>query len=510
MLSSMTELLNSDEWNDPQKCPACDSQLDSSLQEHIREHLDQYEKVDELNQRVRNKWATASWATRLRKMEEAAALEVPHEERQYVSLDAGLRVPSPDRSDLDLATSRLAELEALRASKLALLSARRIELEQALPPSLVQLTEQVEHGSRLQSELKRYRAARSVHIEKEARLARLRSWAEFAKDACAEFSNAEVALSTAKTGAIEAQYREMYEEITKNPDVVPTLQKDDRTESLLLRLETFYGLSDLSAPTLLQESYRNALAISIFLSTALNHRGPARFVVLDDVTSSFDAGHQWHLMELLRNKIARPGNPDGPQLIVLSHDGLLEKYFDRMASEGQLHHQRLQGSPPSGFVLTQAQDANRLRTAAEDALNAGQVDKALPLVRQYLEYVMLGVIRSVQVPVPIDFSIRDDRKMVQNCLDCIELMVDTHDAAGTLILSAQQRHDLKNVLLPSIVSNWVSHYATVSGASITPHALLGVLGAVDDFAECFKYACTCAGSAQQRFYRSLTEKRCAC
>jgi hypothetical protein len=226
----------------------------------------------------------------------------------------------------------------------------------------------------------------------------------------------------------------MYEVITRNSEVVPTLRKDDHSEGLLLRLERFYGLLDLSAPTLLQESYRNALAISIFLSTALDHKGAARFVVLDDVTSSFDAGHQFFLMELLRTKIARPLNSEGPQVVVLSHDGLLQEYFDRMASEGQLHHQRLQGAPPSGFVFTQSRDADRLRHGAETALQAGQVDKASALVRQYLEFVLLGVIRSVDIPVPLDFPIRDDRKMVQNCIDTVTSMLDTHEKATDLIL----------------------------------------------------------------------------
>jgi hypothetical protein len=62
---------------------------------------------------------------------------------------------------------------------------------------------------------------------------------------------------------------------------------------------------------------------------------------------------------------------------------------------------------------------------------------AFPLVRQYPKYVLLGVIRGLQIPVPLDFSIRDDRKMVQNRLDSIAAMVDAYDAAGSLDLTNQ-------------------------------------------------------------------------
>src|ERR1035438_9237412 len=185
----------------------------------------------------------------------------------------------------------------------------------------------------------------------------------------------------------------MYKEVTKNPEIVPLLKKSDTSEELHLRLAHFYGLSDLSAATLLPESYRNALAICIYLAAVLQLSSTARFVVLDDLTSSFDAGHQWSLMELIRTKVAYPSNPNGPQVIILSHDGLLEKYFDTMASEAKWHHQRLQGLPPKGLVYPHTQDINRLEQAARQQLSAGQTDLAMPLIRQYLEQKLLQVIR---------------------------------------------------------------------------------------------------------------------
>ena len=56
-------------------------------------------------------------------------------------------------------------------------------------------------------------------------------------------------------------------------------------------------------------------------------------MVLDDVTSSFDAGHQFSLIDTVRTKLrfgAPNGLPGGLQFIILSHDTSLEKYFDRL------------------------------------------------------------------------------------------------------------------------------------------------------------------------------------
>jgi ABC-type hemin transport system ATPase subunit len=62
-----------------------------------------------------------------------------------------------------------------------------------------------------------------------------------------------------------------------------------------LKLADFFGLANQSARALLSESYRNAVAASIFMAAVTRHQGVPRFMVLDDVTSSFDAGHQFQL-----------------------------------------------------------------------------------------------------------------------------------------------------------------------------------------------------------------------
>src|SRR3546814_9486818 len=106
----------------------------------------------------------------------------------------------------------------------------------------------------------------------------------------------------------------------KVADVVPELQRADGREDLHVQLSDFHGQRRLSARALLSESYRNALAIAVFLAAAAKHSGVPRFVVLDDVTSSFDAGHQYFLMELIRTKLQQPKNAKGLQFIIRSEE----------------------------------------------------------------------------------------------------------------------------------------------------------------------------------------------
>jgi DNA repair exonuclease SbcCD ATPase subunit len=504
------EILESPQWDNDLECPACDSALTDSLAASIDRKLLVFDTAREAQQELRETWTSAIWIQRLRSLEESPLLSIDPSDRQFSSLDDSYRHGEPGTDHVTAVVDLATSLEQRRAAKLHALLEEKADLEKDLPPSLVSLSEQVGRAEQLSRALSSHRTAKTQLAALENDLLKRERWASFIGVAASEFAEAEVALSTSRTAALENDYRTMYSEITKNPQIVPRLRKAEGSEDLFLRLEEFYGLQDLSANTLLAESYRNALALSIYLSAALSQRRPARFLVLDDVTSSFDAGHQFHLMELIRTAVALPANASGLQVVMLSHDGLLEKYFDRLSSAEEWNHTRLQGLPPTGMILTQAQEGARLRNSAEGFLNAGQTDQAVPLIRQYLEFKLLEIIRRTAIRVPVDFAIRDDRKMVGNCLDAISHDVRIHKAAGDLILDATDVANFEQVHMPALVANWISHYETGVAASLGPYVLRGVLDTVDDVAECFRYECRCGGGSVRRYFKSLTKKHCQC
>jgi hypothetical protein len=259
-------------------------------------------------------------------------------------------------------------------------------------------------------------------------------------------------------------------------------------------------LQNVSAQALLSESFRNALAVSVYLAAAQLYGGDARFIVLDDVTSSFDAGHQFHMMEIIKTKFARPGNASGPQVIILSHDTLLEKLFNKNANGSDWQHFRLEGTARTA-VLPQSGATNRVRDMTLSLLNAGQVEEGALRLRPYLEYKLLEIIGRVNIPVPIDFAMEDTRKQVQHSIDAINAAIDLHKKANCLILTAQQEAGLQTHMA-TIAGNYLSHYATGSTQAFSGPALLGVVSAIDAYAECFKYE-DLPGSGSMRYYRSL-------
>src|SRR3546814_4449200 len=102
--------------------------------------------------------------------------------------------------------------------------------------------------------------------------------------------------------------------------------------------------------------------------------------------------------------------------------------------------------------------------------------------------------------------IKDPVRMVGNCLDAITGAVGLNKRAGTLILDAQQITDLDTAHVPAIVGNWVSHYETGSGSSLSAPVLSGIISSINALAECFRYNDASSGTVVRRWYRSLSSR----
>ena len=288
--------------------------------------------------------------------------------------------PSPLGSSARLATMCVGGVVVMRSGKNALetiaaVKAKLKTLQASLPPSLVAVTRTLGQAKQFRDAMNEYERTLPALAAKRAKLAKLNRWKTFITNVAGQFASAESALANARITDIQASCQELFGHLVRGgPDVRPTLNRAQNTEQVDLKLADFFGLPNQSARALLSESYRNAVAASIFLAAATRQQGVPRFMVLDDVTSSFDAGHQFSMMDTIRTKLrfgAANGLPGGLQFIILSHDTSLEKYFDRLNGTTEWSHQKLQGMPPRGRLMIAAQQADRLKAQAEQYLNAG-------------------------------------------------------------------------------------------------------------------------------------------
>ncbi len=494
-------------WHDPRQCPVCENVAPAPLKDQLEAKIALYDEAERLDTDLRTKAAASAALAKLRQLEECAALNVAVADRVTPTL--AMRQVSIATADLERGKIQLLALETSRADAITAASAEIATLQASLPPSLVQVTRALGQAKQFRDAVREYERDAPVLATKRASLAKLNRWKTFITSAAQAFATAEAALANARIADIQTSCQDLFGHLVRGgPDVQPTLSRAQNSENVDLKLADFFGLRDQSARALLSESYRNAVAASIFLAAATRHSGVPRFMVLDDVTSSFDAGHQFSLMEAIRTRLrhgAAGGVPDGLQFIILSHDTSLEKYFDRLGNTTDWHHQKLQGMPPRGRLMVSAQEADRLKAQAQQYLNAGQIDQGEPFLRQYLEYKLGQIIARLAVPVPPDYATRGDRRTLSTYIEAITNAVALYHAAGRCVLTQQQIADLSTHHAPSIIANYVSHYESGAGTPFNAYALLGVLQSVDDFADCFTW--TDPANSQKKYYRALDRQR---
>lgn len=238
-------------------------------------------------------------------------LAIPANAQIAPGLVSAMKQGSVSTADLIGLHKRLKELTAARDTKVTDLETEIKKLEDTLPPSVVASSRAVENAKKFRDEFGNYgKAVSTVEIDVRS-LAKLQRWRTFIHQAADVFSKAETALSTARLKEIEGSYKALFPLLMRGaPDLKPQLSRAANSENIDLRLSDFYGEANISARAVLSESYRNAVAASIFLSAATKNTRPPRFMVLDDITSSFDGGHQFFLMDALLCRRSRLGPAD--------------------------------------------------------------------------------------------------------------------------------------------------------------------------------------------------------
>ena len=242
LYKSAVDVLKSDEWSESENCPVCESELSEPLLDQVEERLGHYEAVTVASKEIRNSWQSSAAVRRARELESSPQLGISEAERLIAGLDFKFRTGEPTSEDASEFDRRLKELEGFRVTKSEALVKEKEQLERELPPSLVELTQQVERADSLRRQINEHRQWVESLDFIVRKLSKRRKWQDFVKEAKDVFAESEVSLSTEKTTAIELEYRAMYAEITNNPEVVPRLRRSSGSEELLLRLEKFYGL----------------------------------------------------------------------------------------------------------------------------------------------------------------------------------------------------------------------------------------------------------------------------
>lgn len=342
-------------------------------------------------------------------------------------------------------------------------------------------------------------------------LAELENWIRFINEIKEDYEKSYNVLMDEIASMIDSDTKLFFKEIMGNIDITPKLKKENKGQRVNILLEKFHSNStDIKAASILSESNRNALSLSIYFAAALKSKNSGNFIIVDDITSSFDSGHQIFLLNLLRDKISISSNKNGKQLIFLTHDGVLRKTLNENGSNLKKW---------THYILHTYNNVTSLkeRTSNEESLqlidNINNNRYQTSEIRSYYEFVLLEIIEKLNLEIPYSLIYNNNNKTVDNLLVAIKEIINLKIKSNKI----QQKHfpneaDFKSYF--GQFGNILSHKATSILSSYSTSALLKVVDDINDFKRRFQYECKCSKNAGWVYYtglkKTITHKGCTC
>ena len=163
---------------------------------------------------------------------------------------------------------------------------------------------------------------------------------------------------------------------------------------------SFHGQPTQPPRKYLSESHLNSLGIVLFLANARIFNKSARFLVLDDIVTSFDTHHRRRLLRLLRDEFS------DWQIIILTHENI---WFDlikkEMSQQGWLFGE-VYASDGNGILVDNSpatlKEIIEKKKGKEDVTND---------LRKLLEAVLKDICVALEVKVTFRFNETNEKRM---------------------------------------------------------------------------------------------------
>lgn len=204
---------------------------------------------------------------------------------------------------------------------------------------------------------------------------------------------------------------------------------------------SFHGQPTQPPRKYLSESHLNSLGVVLFLANALIFNKQARFLVLDDIVTSFDINHRRRLLRLLKEEFA------DWQILILTHESVWFDLIKReMGQAGWLFHE-VSADNDNGILLENSPSTLRALIAQKK----GKEDVTNDL-RKLLEVILKDVCHALEVKVTFRFNELNEKRMPEELLsqlrstlkakspDLVDHSVFS-DLAGSTLIANLGSHD---------------------------------------------------------------------
>jgi energy-coupling factor transporter ATP-binding protein EcfA2 len=207
----------------------------------------------------------------------------------------------------------------------------------------------------------------------------------------------------------------------------------------------FFNKRKTPPSALLSESHINCLGISFFLASVKAFNKVNRFVVLDDVISSFDSNHRTRFIRMLVNEF------EDYQIILLTHE---KDFFDIASSEAKRKNwlvTSLSWTAENGTSFeTPLID---LRATIEQKIAAKNTDGLGNDIRKYGERQLKQIANNIEAKVVFRFNEQNEERMLNELLSSVQGTINKQSPSDL-----KNKNNIDSILgSPLLIGNKTSH-----------------------------------------------------
>lgn len=192
------------------------------------------------------------------------------------------------------------------------------------------------------------------------------------------------------------------------------------------------------------ESHLNCFGLSFFLASVIAFNKENKFLLLDDVISSFDSNHRKRFADLIFEKFS------DYQIILLTHELEWFQYVSQLAKRKSWLINEIKWNETDGTHLED--NPTDLRIIIETNLAKGNVDILGNSIRKYLEHLLKGICANLEVKVNFRFNEVNEKRMPDELLN--ELKSKINKVSTEL---KTQMPTIDRIINSNILGNLLSH-----------------------------------------------------
>ncbi|MDQ0966005.1 ABC-type molybdenum transport system ATPase subunit/photorepair protein PhrA [Flavobacterium sp. W4I14] len=192
------------------------------------------------------------------------------------------------------------------------------------------------------------------------------------------------------------------------------------------------------------ESHLNCFGISFFLASVIAFNKENKFLLLDDIISSFDTNHRKRFADLLFEKFA------DYQIILLTHEEQWFQYVKQISKRKGWIIGKIKWTETKGTHLDE--NPSDLKELVEADLTNGNVTLLGNPIRKYLEYILKTICFNLEVKLNFRYNEVNEKRMPDEMINELKAKINKASAELKLKLPIIERLTSSNVF-----GNLLSH-----------------------------------------------------